>query len=733
MKKDKVKSPEELASGKPNQKSPVQKKNTRRSLSPETATKELRLKLKASRKEIRSLKSILAELQDELAIAVDKYNHSGEEYFQSIFENSSSAIAIMEPDTTISTVNEAYCRMTGYTKPEIIGTSWTKQIPPYDLQRLKDYNRRRLKNPKDAPEQYEFSFYKKNGEIRHALMSISLIQSSRKTVTSFVDITEWKLAELAVKESEEKYRVFLNATEDIAFLKNEKLQYLISNPSNTAFLSKTESEIIGKTDFDLMPEVMAEQCFKSDLFAMGSDKIIVNEEKVHNEIFETRKFRVPLPGENVGVGAYIRNVTAQRRAEQLQKVLYTISNAVNTTKDIAELIELVREQLDTLLDTSNFFIAFYDEQTGMLSLPYSADEKDTITTLPAEKSATGFVIRNNRSLLATEDDFRKLYASGEIKEIGSPAKVWLGVPLCLEGKVIGAIVVQNYHDPEAYTMDDVEMLEFVSHQISNSIQRKRAEEDLKSALVKAEESDRLKSTFLANLSHEIRTPMNAILGFSSLLENEAYDKAEQSNFISIIQKSSKQLLGIITDIIDISKIVNNQVTINKTKFNLNSLLENLLIAFNVNKSSMNKDEISLVLSKSESVVPIFLETDEIRLGQIFNNLLYNALKFTMKGLIKFGYTEEDGKLVFFVEDTGIGIAEDKQEIIFIRFRQEDESQSATYGGSGLGLSISKGLIELLGGSIWLKSEKGKGSTFYFTLHESAFIDMKSRADNQNQE
>jgi len=148
---------------------------------------------------------------------------------------------------------------------------------------------------------------------------------------------------------------------------------------------------------------------------------------------------------------------------------------------------------------------------------------------------------------------------------------------------------------------------------------------------------------------------------------------------------------------------------------------------------MNKDEISLVLSKSESVVPIFLETDEIRLGQIFNNLLYNALKFTMKGLIKFGYTEEDGMLVFFVEDTGIGIAEDKKEIIFIRFRQEDESQSATYGGSGLGLSISKGLIELLGGSIWLKSEKGKGSTFYFTLHESAFIDMKSRADNQNQE
>jgi PAS domain S-box-containing protein len=653
-----------------------------------------------------------------------------EDNFRSIFENNSSAIAIIEPDTTISMVNDACCKLIGFSKNELVGTSWKNQVHPKDIERLLEYNHSRLINPMNAPTHYEFSFVRKDKEIRHAIMSISFLQSSKKTITSFVDITEHMRAEELLKKSEERYRLFINATEDMAFLKDDQFRYLIVNPANAAYFGREESQIIGKTDFELMPEVMANQCHISDKLALSSDIINIQEEKVGNEVYETHKFKVPFSGNKLGVGGYIRNITERRRSEQLQKVLYTISNAVNSTYDIKELISLVREQLGTLLDTSNFYIAFYDEATGMLSTPYEVDEKDSIDSWLAEKSATGYVIKHQKSLLATEEEFQELCAKGEIEDVGSPSKIWLGVPLKVEGKIIGAIVVQSYHDADAYNLKDVEMLEFASHQVSNSIQRKWAEEDLKAALARAEESDRLKTAFLANLSHEIRTPMNAILGFSNLLNIEHYSQAEKSNFISIIQKSGKQLLCIISDIIEISKIVNNQVSINKNKFNLNSLLDSLLASFEIQRSNLGKLEIKLILEKSFKDEYAYLDTDEVKLAQIFNNLLYNALKFTEKGFIKFGCYPEDGKLIFYVEDTGIGIADDKQEIIFLRFRQENESQAAIFGGSGLGLSISKGLIELLGGNIWLKSTKGKGSTFFFSLPESVFVNQAIIADNQ---
>jgi PAS domain S-box-containing protein len=173
------------------------------------------------------------------------------------------------------------------------------------------------------------------------------------------------------------------------------------------------------------------------------------------------------------------DITERKRTEQVQLVLYNIANAINTTKDISELFKSIRQELSMILDTTNFFIALYDKQTDTISCPYHVDQKDQFTFLPAKKTMIAYVIKGGKPLLATADVKRKLIRSGKIKPIGAPSKVWLGVPLKIGREVIGALVVQSYTNPSAYTNKDLDILQFVSQQIALAIERKRAEETLR--------------------------------------------------------------------------------------------------------------------------------------------------------------------------------------------------------------------------------------------------------------
>ena len=242
-------------------------------------------------------------------------------------------------------------------------------------------------------------------------------------------------------------------------------------------------------------------------------------------------------------------------------------------------------------------------------------------------------------------------------------------------------------------------------------QRKMMENELIAAKEKAEEGDRLKTAFLNNMSHEIRTPLNAIVGFTSLLCDSDLPPDRQSAFIAIVQRSSDQLLSIISDIMSISTIEAGQLRAFTKDVNINNLLDTIYNQFIIRVKKEIKFELIKELPDNQSVII----TDETKLNQIISNLLVNALKFTNQGQITFGYTVGDNVLIFSVSDTGIGIDKDVHQRIFERFRQADYSTGQKYGGNGLGLSIAKSYVELLGGQIWLESEVGKGSTFSFTL------------------
>ena len=244
---------------------------------------------------------------------------------------------------------------------------------------------------------------------------------------------------------------------------------------------------------------------------------------------------------------------------------------------------------------------------------------------------------------------------------------------------------------------------------------KKIEKELIQARLKAEESDRLKSAFLANMSHEIRTPLNGIIGFSKLLSNPDVLDNKRKMYSDIIERNSQQLLSLISDIIDIAKIESDQLRIHNEHLNLNDLLDEIFQIFSNEINNYVDRDVKLYLQKDLKREQSFIVADRFRLAQLFNNLLSNAIKFTSVGSIEFGYRFSGKDFLFFVKDTGIGILPEKQKIIFEPFRQEDDTMTRQYGGTGLGLAICNKLTHLMGGKIWLESEKGVGSIFYFKL------------------
>jgi len=247
--------------------------------------------------------------------------------------------------------------------------------------------------------------------------------------------------------------------------------------------------------------------------------------------------------------------------------------------------------------------------------------------------------------------------------------------------------------------------------VSTNIDLHHRMEELKQAKEIAEEANRLKTSFLHNISHEIRTPLNAIVGFSDLISNRSYPEEQVRQFTQIIQQGSEQLTSVITDIINIATIEAGQLKKFEKRTDINAIIRNLFSQYVL---KVEEKDINLFYKQLTDVNPI-IHVDETKVTQILSNLIGNAIKFSDKGTIEYGCNLIDGYLQFYVKDEGIGITEDQQEKVFERFLQIKTADNREYGGNGLGLSIAKAYVELLGGKIWIKSELAKGSTFYFTI------------------
>lgn len=248
------------------------------------------------------------------------------------------------------------------------------------------------------------------------------------------------------------------------------------------------------------------------------------------------------------------------------------------------------------------------------------------------------------------------------------------------------------------------------------IEKKRMQMQIDQLRIRTHQSDILKSNFLSNMSHEIRTPMNGIMGFAQLLKDET-DKERRDRYIDIIYHNGLLLVNLIDDIIDVTKIDTDKLTINKTKCNIDDLMFDLYTFFNEIKFKQEKEHINIRLLNLNDDESTIVYTDGQRLRQVLSNLIGNAVKFTEKGHVDFGYIvkSEEQLINFFVRDTGIGIPDEQRDVVFDRFRQVQEGSNRKYGGTGIGLYLCKAIVEMLGGQIWFDSTVGEGSTFYFSI------------------
>jgi len=309
-----------------------------------------------------------------------------------------------------------------------------------------------------------------------------------------------KKAGALLKDSEEQYRTTLNYMPDAIHVVDSDLKIILINKKFKEWNKKLglptdvigkSIDVIGKSIFEVFPFLQKEvrdeykNVFKTGETLVTEEINTIDKKKV---VTETIKMPVVKHGKVIRVITHIRDITELKRNEQIQSVLYNIAESVNTTKDLFELSNSIRNYLKEVIDTSNFFIVLYNNDNDTIFLPYFVDQKDKFTTFPAGKSLTKYVINREKSLIVYEDDIKRLMKRGEIEIIGTLSKVWLGVPLKKDKEIIGVIVVQSYSDASLYTERDLEILEFVSDEIAISISRKKAEEELE------EEKERLSVT-----------------------------------------------------------------------------------------------------------------------------------------------------------------------------------------------------------------------------------------------
>jgi signal transduction histidine kinase len=365
-----------------------------------------------------------------------------------------------------------------------------------------------------------------------------------------------------------------------------------------------------------------------------------------------------------------------------------------------------------------------------MSLPFFADEKDKFYEIPTKGTISGYVIKNNKSVLLKENDLKLLEEANEIELVGTPCKVWMGVPLKVEDNIIGIMCLQDYNNEDKFSQDDLYVLDFIANQIAIAIQRRMMLDNLVAARQRAEEAAQAKQIFMSTMSHEIRTPLNEVIGITNLLL-QGNPREDQMDYIKTLRFSGNHLLTLVNDVLDYNKMESGKIVFEQIQFNLNDFLDELMRSYSFRSKAKN---LTFEINR-EGILPDEVIGDQIRLNQILSNLLSNALKFTSQGGITVTIRElerkdKKSKMEFSVKDTGIGIPLEKHAEIFESFTQASADTARKYGGSGLGLAICKKLIELQGGRIILESESGRGSTFSFIL---AFTVTERKAKDQSGE
>jgi PAS domain S-box-containing protein len=658
-------------------------------------------------KAIRMIGAMLDITERKLA---EKKLRESEERFRSIFDKSPVGSVIVGLDKKFVKCNTAFCTFLGYTHDELIGKAISDITYPEDKE-LGMLEMKLLIQGEIESSTFQKRYLHKNGSIIWGEITISLVRESNKEPLYFLpvikDITARKQAEEVLHARTALLQNITNHMFDLVAITNLKGVFTYVGPSHR-ILGFEPEQLIGTSVFEYVhPE-------DANYIANEFSKFITDPSPETTRIAEYRQ--------RCSDGSYLW-------LETMGKVLFSDNGKPHSLFFSSRDITLRKKSELALIESEHFAKTIANSTPALLYL-YDFEKEKNIWTNEVHKHFFEDLRKDSANFDITEisqfthpDDFRVLLnLADEMLNNNSIDHYEVEHRLKWKGnwkwmKLFVSVFKRHINGKPIQILGalfDIDEL-------------KKTEQELLKAKEKAEESDRLKSAFLANMSHEIRTPMNGILGFADLLKTPGLTGKEQQRYIEIIEKSGTRMLNIINDIVDISKIEAGQMELHVMESNINKQIGYIYTFF---KSEAEAKGINLFFKNPLLAKEAIIKTDGEKLYAILTNLVKNALKFTHKGSIELGYdlavtNNHVTFLKFYVKDTGIGIPEDRLEAIFERFIQADIADEMAYQGAGLGLAISKAYVEMLGGKIWVESELGKGSTFYFTLPYKTEPEKKS--------
>ena len=681
---------------------------------------------------------------------------------QAILDNIPHLAWLKDVEGKYVSVNEAFGKHYQHAKDELVGKTDSEICHP-DIAELYAYNDYIVLKTKKQ-QQFDEFLETSEGTVYSETIKTPIINDEGEVIgiTGISrDITYYKRLEQQLRANDDRLKALLQNSTDSITVIDVKGQVLF----DSSLFARIKEKPIVEGNYPKFEEIVLE--IDKEFIELAIKHVVDNPEiqqkvefrskKQNGEVLYFESFLTNHINNSLinGIVVNTRDITERKLSElresEYQENLIFLENTASEFLSLAsseQIYNYIGQKIYELVPESVVLFSTYDEHSNSLIIQNvtGIEKFEGIINDFLGKSPVHYISqlddKMNRELLYTSNKLHELKGGlynvcnrqidfmvcKALEKLVSLNKAY-GMGIKRAGKLLGSIVILTRFD---HIIKDTRIVETLVYQASIALQRRKLEKELIASKEKAEESDKLKTAFLANMSHEIRTPVNGIIGFSQLLNTNDLAEDKRKEFVEIIQANADALISLIDDILDVSIIQEGQVKLRNTTININLFLDEVYSSLMAPRYHSKDIKIKIVKALPDDKATLLI--DPLRLKQVMNNLISNAYKFTEKGSIEFGYIIIPGFVKFFVKDTGIGIANDKLDSIFRRFNQVDISFTRKYGGSGLGLSISKGLVELMGGEISIVSEPGKGSIFYFTvpgddIHWKSPEDLAQSANN----
>ena len=499
---------------------------------------------------------------------------------------------------------------------------------------------------------------------------------------------------------------------------------IIDHDNKIIFVNKTGLELLGYSKEEMMGKGIAQFIpndeedvfnikgnntdFETSILTKSGEERIINwhckEEKDEKE----NKLYTLCSGQDI---------TQRIKQEKVRHIILEILEESNTEANLQEFYKFIHNSVKRLMPADNFYISIHNKETNTLTFPYFIDQLDSEAP-PKEfgKGLTEYILVTGKSALINRKTDENLVKEGKVELIGSPSAIWLGVPLKILDKTIGALVVQNYENEETYTEKEKEILELISHPISRAIERKKVEEERDRMIEELKEINTSKDKLFSLISHDLRSPFNSLLGFSDILTNE-YDSLTQEEikeYLIVINEASKSLYAMTTNLLQFSRFQMGNFEFNPVNISIKKAIQKNLKML---RGNILKKQLNLLTDIDQDAVVL---VDEDMLNSILQNLISNSIKFTKKkGEIRIftkilPFFNQSQQIEISIEDTGVGISKSDLNKVFKEHMHSAPGTEREYG-SGLGLLLVKEFVEKNKGHIKVKSKLNEGTSFIFSF------------------